>query len=128
MNLQELRKIQFKDKFLHLLETVKYVFAQDQDYFNRICKGRIKYLHQSWNASGYLYKKNKPKIIHYTIFKPWLYKDMPNNQYFWNIAKKTDFYDYIENLSTKEGKLKGENSLLEFRRIAKFESDCVGNG
>lgn len=128
MNLQKLRDIQFEDKFLHLLETVKYRFAQDQDYFNRICKGNIKYLKEYWNASGYLYKKSNPKIIHYTIFKPWLFKDMPNNQYFWDIAKKTTFYNYIESLSNEDGKLKGENSLTEFRRIAKYESDCVGDG
>ncbi len=74
MNLQKLRDIQFEDKFLHLLETVKYRFAQDQDYFNRICKGNIKYLKEYWNASGYLYKKSNPKIIHYTFFKPWYLK------------------------------------------------------
>ena len=74
------------------------------------------------------YKKSNPKIIHYTIFKPWLFKDMPNNQYFWDIAKKTTFYNYIESLSNEDGKLKGENSLTEFRRIAKYESDCVGDG
>ena len=50
MNLQKLRDIQFEDKFLHLLETVKYRFAQDQDYFNRICKGNIKYLKEYWNV------------------------------------------------------------------------------
>lgn len=128
MNLQKLRDAKFEDKFLHLLETVKYKFAQDQDYFNRICKGNIKYLNEHWNASGYLYNKSKPKIIHYTVFKPWLYKDMPNSKYFWDIAKKTAFYDYISSLSSEEGKTKGENSLAEFRRIAKYESDCVGNG
>lgn len=128
MNLQKLRNIQFEDKFLHLLETVKYRFAQDQDYFNRICKGNIKYLKEYWNASAYLYKKSNPKIVHYTIFKPWLYKDMPNNQYFWNNAKETVFYDYIASLPNQGGKLKGESSLTEFRRIAKYESDCVGNG
>lgn len=128
MNLQNLRDIQFEDKFLHLLETVKYRFAQDQDYFNRICKGSIKYLNEYWNASGYLYKKTNPKIIHYTIFKPWLFKDMPNNHYFWDVAKETAFYDYIASLPNKDGKIQGENSLAEFRRIAKYESDCVGDG
>lgn len=128
MNLQKLRDIQFEDKFLHLLETVKYRFAQDQDYFNRICKGNIKYLKEYWNASGYLYSKSNAKIIHYTIFKPWLFKDMPNSKYFWNIAKETAFYDYIASLPDEEGKLKGENSLAEFRRISQYESNCVGNG
>lgn len=128
MNLKELRKTQFEDKFLHLIETVKYTFAQDQDYFNRICKGRIKYLNEKWNASGYLYHKLNPKIIHYTIFKPWIFKNMPNSKYFWNIAKITDFYNYIVPLTSEDGKLQGENSLSGFRKIAKYESSCVGDG
>ena len=49
-------------------------------------------------------------------------------KYFWNIAKETAFYDYIASLPDEEGKLKGENSLAEFRRISQYESNCVGNG
>ena len=128
MNLKELRELKFEEKFIHLLENVKYVFAQDQDYFNRICKGRIKYLNECWNASGYIYDKRNPKIIHYTVYKPWQLIDMPNSEYFWKYAKKTVFYDYIYGLHNEESKLKGDKSLQEFRRIAKQEADCVGNG
>lgn len=128
MNLKELRESNFEEKFIHLLENVKYVFAQDQDYFNRICKGRIKYLNECWNASGYIYDKSNPKIVHYTVYKPWQLIDMPNSGYFWKYAKKTFFYDYIYGLHNEESKLKGEKSLQEFRRIAKQEADCVGNG
>ena len=128
MNLEELRNINFENIFLHLLETVKYTADQDQGYFNRICKGRIKYLKEYWNAGGYLYKKHNPKIIHYTVFKPWQVKDMPNKEYFWDIAKKTAFYDYILSLITEDSNLKGEQSLAEFRRLMKYESSCVGNG
>ena len=127
MNLKELRESKFEEKFIHLLENVKYVFAQDQDYFNRICKGRIKYLNECWNASGYIYDKSNPKIIHYTVYKPWQLIDMPNSEYFWKYAKKTVFYDYIYGLHNEESKLKGDKSLQEFRRIAKQEADCVGN-
>ena len=90
--------------FIHLLKNVRYTFAQDQDYFNRICKGRIKYLNECWNASGYIYDKAKPKIVHYTVYKPWLSVDMPNNNYFWNTAKKTSFYDYISGLKDENSK------------------------
>ena len=128
MNLKKLRELKFEEKFIHLLENVKYVFAQDQDYFNRICKGRIKYLKEYWNASGYIYDKTNPKIIHYTVYKPWQLIDMPNSEYFWKFAKKTVFYDYIYGLHNEESKLKGNQSLQEFRRIAKQEADCVGNG
>ena len=128
MNLKELRNINFEEKFVHLLENVKYVFAQDQDYFNRICKGRIKYLNEYWNAGGYIYNKRNPKIVHYTVYKPWQLIDMPNSEYFWKYAKKTVFYDYIYGLHNEDSKIKGDKSLQEFRRIAKQEADCVGNG
>ena len=128
MNLKELRELKFEEKFIHLLENVKYVFAQDQDYFNRICKGRIKYLNECWNACGYIYEKSNPKIIHYTVYKPWQLIDMPNSEYFWKYAKETVFYEYIYGLHNEDSKSKGDKSLQEFRRIAKQEADCVGNG
>ena len=33
MNLKEMRDNDFENKFLHLLDTVKYYVAQDQDLF-----------------------------------------------------------------------------------------------
>ena len=131
MNLQELRKYNFKDKFMHLIETTKYTFAQDQDYFNRICKGRIKFINEKWNACGYLYNKSNPKIIHYTVFKPWQIGKMKNEEYFWNFAENTEFYSCIKELKEKtiiDEPTKGESSLKEFLRIAKYEANCIGNG
>lgn len=131
MNLKEMRNFNFKDKFMHLFETTKFVFAQDQDYFNRICKGKIKFLNERWNACGYLYSNPNPKLIHYTVFKPWQINKMKNEEYFWNIAKDTEFYNYLKEFkeeSIKNERIKGEESLKEFRRIAKYESDCVGEG
>lgn len=128
MNLKELRAMNFEDVFLHLLESTRYSFAQDQDYLNRICKGRVKYISSAWNASGYLYKKDNPKIVHYTIYKPWLIEDMPNNSYFWEAAKKTEFYDYIKGLMTKDSHKSGDKSIEQFKKTAIYECSCVGNG
>lgn len=128
MNLNALREMNFEDVFLHLLDSVKYRFAQDQDYLNRICKGRVKYIRSAWNASGYLYKKENPKIVHYTIYKPWLIKDMPNSEYFWDAAKKTEFYDYIKSLMQDNGTESGDKSVEAFKETAVYESSCVGNG
>ena len=41
MNLDELRKFKFQEKFMYLLGTVKFSVAQDQDYLNVICKNRV---------------------------------------------------------------------------------------
>ena len=49
MNLDELRKFQFQEKFLYLLENIKFSVVQDQDYLNRICKGRVKLIETAWN-------------------------------------------------------------------------------
>ena len=50
MNLDELRKFNFQEKFLYLLGTTKFSVAQDQDYLNRICKGRVKYIDNAWDV------------------------------------------------------------------------------
>lgn len=127
MNLKELRAMDFENVFLNLLDVVKYTFLQDEDYINRICRGKIKYIDPSWNVCGYLYNAPNPKIIHYTLFKPWQKKNMKNNEYFWNIAKKTNFYELFESLKTEDSELNAEKSLSEFRRIAQYETSCAGN-
>ena len=68
MNLDELRKFQFQEKFLYLLENIKFSVIQDQDYLNRICKGRVKLIDTGWNlmptASDDM-KEEDIKLIHY---------------------------------------------------------------
>ena len=75
MNLDALRKYKFQEKFLYLLETLKFAVAQDQDYLNRICKGRVKILDGSWNTMpGGIQEENRNNIniIHYNLsYKPW---------------------------------------------------------
>ena len=75
MNLEQLRKYKFQEKFLYMLETLKFAVAQDQDYLNRICKGRVKILDGSWNTMpGGIQEENRNNIniIHYNLsYKPW---------------------------------------------------------
>ena len=49
MNLDELRKFDFHEKFLYSLEKIKFAVAQDQDYLNRLCKGRVKIISNADN-------------------------------------------------------------------------------
>ena len=51
MNLDIMRKFDLKGQFASLLEKVTYRVAQDQDYLNVICYGRIKYLNPLWNKT-----------------------------------------------------------------------------
>jgi len=66
------------------------------------------------NYDGELY------IIHYNNFrKPWYYNNVPYEKYFWEYAKRTNYYDYIKGLKEKftpemaEKHIKGAEGLVE---------------
>ena len=132
MNLDELRKFKFQDKFLYLLDTIKYSVAQDQDYLNRLCKGRVKIIDGAWNKMPIdNYKKDDIKLIHYNLnYKPWHFDDILYKEYFWNYAEKTEYYNQIKDIKnnyTEEQRfndLKATKNLIE---LAKKESACVGD-
>ena len=50
MNLKEMRKFDFENKFIELLGKYKFRVAQDQDYLNVLTKDRVKYVDNSWNV------------------------------------------------------------------------------
>lgn len=100
MNMKELRNVHLAEHFLYLLN--KYHFdcvAPDQDYLNSMCYGKIEYLDSCWDAMP---NRNKPeienpKIIHYNLFdKPWCYDDIQYQDYFWEYAKQSVYYDKIK--------------------------------
>ena len=132
MNLKELRKYKFQEKFLYLLEKVKFEVAQDQDYLNRLCKGRVKLLDDSWNKMPIMgISDKKVKIIHYNLgFKPWHFDNIPYQEYFWKYAKETEFYEKIKEFRknyTEEDKERDDASSAKLMELAKKESDCVGD-
>lgn len=134
MNLDELRKTDFQGKFLYLLETVKYSVVQDQDYLNRICKGRVKLLDKSWNVMPNATKdinEANIKLIHYNYqYKPWHYDNIPYAKYFWDLAKKTEFYNKLAEVKenfTDEMKYQDRVADTKLRELAKKETDCVGD-
>ena len=134
MNLDELRKTDFQGKFLYLLETVKYSVVQDQDYLNRICKGRVKLLDKCWNVMPNATKNMNEediKLIHYNYqYKPWHYDNIPYANYFWDFAKKTEFYDELVKIKesfTDEMKYQDRVADTKLRELAKKETDCVGD-
>ena len=135
MNLDELRKFDFQSKFLYLLENVKFSVAQDQDYLNRICKGRTKLLNNGWNVmplpKDFPMSENDIKIIHYNhINKPWHFDNVLYQDYFWNYAKKTEFYDEIIKIRNEYSDEQKVNDLGGFKaliNLCKFETECVGD-
>ncbi len=134
MNLDELRKFKFQEKFLYLLETVKFSVAQDQDYLNRLCKGRTTIVSHDWNVMPYVNNETKPediKLIHYNFaYKPWHFEDVIYQEYFWKYAEKTEFYDEImkvRNSYTEEEKFKDREAEKGLVELATKENSAVGD-
>lgn len=134
MNLDELRKFNFQDKFLYLLETVKFSVAQDQDYLNRLCKGRTTIISKKWNRmpipSDEIETKDI-KLIHYNFAcKPWHFENILYSEFFWEYAQKTECYEEIKKIKenyTEEEKFRDRESEQKLRELAQKECDCVGD-
>lgn len=133
MNLDELRKFKFQEKFLYLLETVKYTVAQDQDYLNRLCKGRVKILQPEWDKMPIPSEKvatENIKIIHYNLsFKPW-HNNVLYEEFFWKYAKETSFINEIQNIRenyTDEQRFNDLKTGEALVKLAQKEADCVGD-
>ena len=134
MNLKELRNYNFQEKFLYLLEKIKFEVAQDQDYLNRLCKGRVKIIDDSWNKMPITanYKETKDiKIVHYNLgFKPWFFDNIPYQEFFWKYAEKTEFLGKIKEFRenyTEADKERDDASSANLMALAKKEADCVGD-
>lgn len=134
MNLDEFRKFNFQEKFLYLLETIKFTVAQDQDYLNRLCKGKVKIIDKGWDRMPIAtddMPKEDIKIIHYNLGeKPWRYDNIKYQEYFWKYAKKTEYYDFIckvkENY-TEQDRFNDIQQYKNLKALAQKESDCVGD-
>lgn len=123
MNLDEMRKWDFENKFIELLCTYSFRVAQDQDYLNVLTKGRVKYVDNSWNVQpvpNNICKIDKVNLIHYNmLWKPWFYDNIEYSEIFWDYAKECPMYDKIVKIKQettdecRENKLKGGAALLE---------------
>ena len=132
MNLKELREYKFEEKFIYMLEKLKFEVAQDQDYLNRLCKGRVKILDYSWNRMPIMgEREGKINLIHYNLgAKPWYFDDVLYQEYFWKYAEKTEFYDEIKEIGakyTEEDKEKDDANSAKLIELAQKETDCVGD-
>lgn len=135
MNLEELRNYRFEEKFVYLLGTVKYAVIQDQDYLNRICKGRVKLIDSSWNimpsASAKEIEEENIKLIHYNYqYKPWHYDNILYGKYFWDYASRTEFYNELKKMKedfNEEMEKADREADKNLRALAQMEADCVGD-
>lgn len=134
MNLHQLRKFKFQEKFLYLLDKIKFSVAQDQDYLNRLCKGRVTFLERTWNRMPIEDPKIKPeevRLVHYNLeFKPWHFEDILYKEFFWMYAQETEYFEQIQEIResyTAEDRFRDAQNHEKLRKLAKRESDCVGD-
>lgn len=135
MNLAEFRRQRISGQFSHLLQTYHFeTVAPDQDYLNVICRGQVLYLEKGWNKMSLdrdYY--GVPKLVHYNMFfKPWLYRNICYQEYFWKYAERTPFCAQLRQMQKdfgRQGRMahrKANRTLHETaRRIA--ASDCNFN-
>lgn len=128
MNLSLMRKIDFEGAFLALLDKVKFDVAQDQDYLNALCYGKIVYLDSEWNVMPTLSAPTgrRPKIVHYNLDnKPWKKDNVPYADFFFNHAKDSAFCREVLETSkekTPEYTKRAEEQTLALIRLAMSEA------
>ena len=134
MNLKELREFKFQEKFLYLLGTVKFSVAQDQDYLNRLCKGKTKIIADTWDRMPIgqdNVKREELHLIHYNLsFKPWHFDNILYEEYFWKYAKETEYFEEIQSIKANYTDKQRAEDLETGDRLlalAQKESDCVGD-
>ena len=113
MNLDELRKFNFKEKFIDLLGTVKFDIAQDQDYLNVLCNGRVTLVDKNWNFMPLknTVKDDNIKLIHFNLdYKPWQKDGILYSDLFWDYAGKTYFLNEIKSVKIKFDKERVEKA------------------
>ncbi len=132
MQLDKLRGIDFCNLFARVLRSYEFVVAPDQDCLNLICKDKIHYLGKEWNTMPLAQKRPcTPKLIHYNLsMKPWHYDGVLYEEYFWETAKRTPFYQAVlakKRAFTDADKKRDEEAGKKLLALAKREADNPHN-
>lgn len=136
-NVQEMNKVVTVEKLLEMSDTGIYRFS-DQDILNVICKDRVTYLDMAWNMifdcdhfrwqkvikyapyyilDAYENARKNPYIIHYAGFlKPWMKPDEDFGYMFWDVARRTPYYEQIlDGIRNKGGQTVTVENVIEAR-------------
>ena len=103
MNLKKLRKLHYITRMTDLMKDYDVsLVAPDQDYLNLILRGKVMPLDETWNLEPSKELPKDAKLLHFNLFnKPWHYKNVECERYFWNAAKGTGFYGDLQR--TRQG-------------------------
>ena len=99
-----------------------------------MCKGRVTLVDRQWDCMPLVNattKREDIKLVHYNFaYKPWHFEDVLYKEFFWEYAKKTEFYDEIRAMKSKYtdvDKEKDDANSSKLIELAKLEADCVGD-
>ena len=133
MNLTQFRKHNICEQFCYLISKYNFdVVDPDQAYLNLLCKDKIKYLPTGWNKESVPGKlEGDLNIVHYALYKkPWQYDNVLNDEYFWEYAKTSPFYNEIVDRKANfsdEQKQKKEQANIEICEHAQRITDADNN-
>jgi Lipopolysaccharide biosynthesis proteins, LPS:glycosyltransferases len=108
LNVTGMRNEDCLQRFRELAQ--KGCVQHDQDVLNSVCRGRIKYLDDGWNAQWHVLFNTtagsmpaseveavlgRAKIIHYIVIRPHLAPNKPFGAPWLECARKTPYYDVL---------------------------------
>lgn len=128
MNLQEMRRQGLQEQFTRLLSDYGFAtICPDQDYLNVLCKGQVRYLGKEWNTmSVEKIPKEPPCLVHYNMFfKPWLYDDVPYQEYFWAVAPRSPFYGALQKAKASFGAPQRQADALAGEQLRRSAEDII---
>lgn len=121
MNSKLFRLYNIQSKFFKLMGRFKFRVTQDEDYLNVICKDKVKYLDLGWNKMPFEetgFDDVDLKIIHYTLgWKPWHYENVRYEEYFWQYASQTEYYDLLQNQLKTYGEDKKQKDMESYENL-----------
>ncbi len=130
MNLDAYRDNKIEESFIKVLQEFHFSsVAPDQDYLNFFCYKKVKYIDKSWNRmpvdDDYVGELN---LIHYNMFmKPWRY-DIKYEEFFWEYAKKTPFYDLLQEMKKSYSDEDKQSDLNGVARMVKQAYQIIESG
>ena len=134
INCHRWRKLMVAERFVELLGKYKFRLVQDEDYLNVLCKDNVKMIPLGWNKTAYKnndFNDSGLNLIHWKInWRPWKYKDVLYEEYFWKYAKMTDFYDDLIKMRdgrTDEQKKQDTAMFENLQKMAQEDIDDPNN-
>ena len=109
LNSKKMREEGFFDLCMNVVKYIGRTFCADQDVLNVVCQDNTLLLNYEYNVAtkcfltpekfkDYIGSIKEFKIIHYNTpdeWRPWNNEKCPLKEYFWNVAKKTPFYNEL---------------------------------